>query len=69
MILCSNDKRQVAITMFNHARDIQGHWEGKATKKEMLEKVGEWWDDHGTGLNDFDGIQVMFQFEPEENDG
>ena len=63
-----SDERLVAITTFNQARDIQGHWEGRTTKKELLKKVEKWWDSHGTGLDDYDGIQVLFPFEREGND-
>lgn len=65
-----SDKRLVAITGFKRGGDasyIQSHLEDRMTKKEMLKKVDEWWDNYTTGLNDYDGIQVIFLFEPEEN--
>ncbi len=73
MILCSSGKtgkkRLVSITTFKRGGEasfIQGHLEDRLTKKEMLKKVEEWWDNHGTGLDDYDGIQVLFQFDRKE---
>lgn len=64
----SNDKKPVQITMFKRGGDIQGHWEGRLTRKELLEKVGKWWDSNGTGLDDYDGIQVLIPFERDGNE-
>ena len=67
----SNGKRLVAITGFKRGGDasyIHSHLEEKMTKKEMLKRVEEWWDNYGTGLNDYDGIQVIFPVERDGND-
>ena len=70
MILCSSGKKRlVSITTFKRGGEasfIQGHLEDRLTKKEMLEKVSEWWDNYGTHLDDYDGIQVLFPFDRKE---
>ena len=70
MILCSSSrKRLVSITTFKRGGEasfIQGHLEDRLTKKEMLEKVSEWWDSHGTGLDDYDGIRIIFKKKGEQ---
>ena len=70
MILCSSGKKRlVSITTFKHGGEasfIQGHLEERLTKKEMLERVSEWWDNHGTGLDDYDGMQIIFKKGTEE---
>jgi len=73
MILCSSGKtgkkRLVSITTFKRGGEasfIQGHLEERLTKKEMLERVSEWWDNHETGLDDYDGMQIIFKKGTEE---
>ena len=65
MILCSSGKKRlVSITTFKRGGEasfIQGHLEERLTKKEMLERVSEWWDNYGTRLNDYDGIQLIIK--------
>ena len=53
----------VAITMFRRGGDasVASHCEGNFTKKDILKKVSEWWDSHGTDMNDYPGIQVVFK--------
>ena len=29
------------------------------TKKELLKEVEKWWDNNGTNLDDYDGIQAI----------
>lgn len=62
-------KKHVAVTAFKKGGEssVASHIEGNFTKKEVLKKVSEWWDNHGTGLDDYDGIQVVFQIEKEKN--
>ena len=62
-------KKHVAVTAFKKGGEasVSSHIEGEFTKREVLKKVSEWWDNHGTGLNDYDGIQVVFPFEQEGN--
>ena len=70
MILCSSGKKRlVSITTFKRGGEasfIQGHLEERLTKKEMLERVSEWWDNHETGLDDYDGMQIIFKKGTEE---
>ena len=59
-------RMRVAITSFKRDGDasyVHSHLEDTLTKKEVLNQVSEWWDNHGTGFNDYDGIQVVFQHE------
>lgn len=60
-----DDKKEklVAITMFKRGGEasVASHCEGNFTKKEVLKKVSEWWDNHGTRLNDYDGIQLIIK--------
>ena len=62
-------KKRVAITAFKKDGEasVSSHIEGNFTKKEVLKKVSEWWDNHGTGLDDYDGIQVVFRLGKENN--
>ena len=62
-------RKRVAITTFNKGgvTSVASHIEDEFTKKEVLKKVSEWWDNHGTGLDDYDGIQVVFRLEKEAN--
>lgn len=62
-------KKYVAITAFKRGGEasVASHIGGEFTKREVLKKVGEWWDNHGTGLDDYDGIQVVFRLEKENN--
>lgn len=62
-------KKHVAVTAFKKGGEasVASHIEGEFTKREVLKKVSEWWDNHGTGLDDYDGIQVVFQIEKEKN--
>ena len=62
-------KKRVAVTAFKKGGEasVASHIEGEFTKREVLKKVSEWWDNHGTGLDDYDGIQVMFPVERKEN--
>ena len=56
-------RKHVAVTAFKRGGEasIASHMEGEFTKKEVLKKVSEWWDRHGTGLDDYDGLQIMFK--------
>lgn len=57
-----NKKKHVLVATFTRvgeASRIGSRYIGDLTKKEVLEKVGEWWDHHGTGLDDYDCIQVF----------
>ena len=58
----NSDKRLISIDEFKRdgASCTHSHLEDRMTKKEMLKKVSEWWDNHGTGLDDYDGIHVKF---------
>ena len=62
-------KNRVAVTAFKKGGEasVSSHIEGEFTKREVLKKVSEWWDNHGTGLDDYDGIQVVFRLEKEAN--
>lgn len=62
-------KKHVAVAAFKKGGEasVASHIEGEFTKREVLKKVSEWWDNHGTGLDDYDGIQVVFQIEKEKN--
>ena len=62
-------RKRVAVTAFKRGGEasVASHIEGEFTKREVLKKVSEWWDSHGTGLDDYDGIQVVFPFEQEVN--
>ena len=61
----NSDKRLISIDEFNRdgASYTNSHLEDRMTKKEMLKRVSEWWDNHGTCFEDYDGIQVKFSFE------
>ena len=61
-------RKHVAVTAFKKGGEasVASHIEGEFTKKEVLKKVSEWWDNHGTGLDDYDGIQVLFPFDRKE---
>lgn len=62
-------KHMIAWTEFNRDRGGGGemrHAEPKdMTKQEVLDAVSEWYDAIGTGLNDFEGIQ-LFRLKREE---
>ena len=62
-------KKRVAVTTFKRGGEasVASHIAGEFTKKEVLKKIGEWWDNHGTGFDDYDGIQVVFRLEKETN--
>lgn len=53
-------KRRVRITCSKpiEGGGSQSFIEDTLTKKELLRQVGEWWDNHGTGFNDYDAIQL-----------
>ena len=55
--------KRVAITMFKCGGEasVASHCEGNFTKNEVLKKVSYWWDSHGTGMNDYPGLQIMFK--------
>ena len=59
--------KRVAVTAFKKGGEasVASHMEGDFTKKEVLKKVGEWWDNHGSHFEDYDGIQIVFQHEGE----
>ena len=61
-------KKRVAVTAFKKGGEasVSSHIEGDFTKREVLRKVGEWWNNHGTGLDDYDGIQVIFRPKKED---
>lgn len=57
----SKKRMRVAITSFRSGGDASyghSHLEDNLTKKEVLKQVSEWWDNHGTGFNDYDAIQL-----------
>ena len=56
-------KKQVSVTSFKRGGEasVESNFKGDLTKKEVLKKVGEWWDNHGSCLDDYDGIQIMIQ--------
>ena len=58
-------KKWVAVTMFKRGGEasVSSHIEKNFTKDEVLKKVAEWWDNYGTHLDDYDGIQVLFPFD------
>lgn len=60
-----SNKRLVAITGFKRGGEasVESNFKGDLTKKEVLKKVSEWWDNHGTGLDDYDGIQITVRKE------
>lgn len=56
-------KKQVSVTSFKRGGEasVESNFKGDLTKKEVLKKVGEWWDNHGSNLDDYDGIQIVIQ--------
>ena len=58
-------KKQVSITSFKRGgyASVGSNFNGQLTKKEVLKRVSEWWDDYGTGLDDYDGIQITVRKE------
>ena len=60
-------KKQVSVTSFKRGGEasVESNFKGQLTKKEVLKRVGEWWDNHGSHLDDYDGIQIVFQHEGE----
>ena len=58
-------KKQVSVTSFKRGGEasVESNFKGQLTKKEVLKRVGEWWDSHGTGLDDYDGIQITVRKE------
>ena len=55
-------KHMIAWTEFNRGGEActMRHSEPKdMTKQEALDAVAEWYDAIGTGLNDFEGIQLV----------
>ena len=56
-------KKQVSVTSFKRGGEtsVESNFKGDLTKKEVLKKVGEWWDNHGSRLDDYDGIQIVIQ--------
>ena len=53
-------KHMIAWTEFNRGGAEMRHAEPKdMTKQEVLDAVAEWYDAIGTGLNDFEGIQLI----------
>lgn len=64
-------KKWAAVTMFKRGGEasVSSHIEKNFTKDEVLKMVAEWWDNHGNGLDDYDGIQVMFRREKETGNG
>ncbi len=58
-------KKRVAVTAFKKGGEasVASHIEGEFTKKEVLKQVSEWWDNHGTGLDDYDGLQITVRKE------
>lgn len=58
-------RKRVAVTAFKKGGEasVSSHIEGEFTKNEVLKKVSEWWDNHGTGLDDYDGIQITVRKE------
>ena len=60
-------KKQVSVTAFKRGANasVGSNFKGQLTKKEVLKRVGEWWDNHGTHFEDYDGIQIVFQNEGE----
>lgn len=60
-------KKQVSVTSFKRGGEasVESNVKGLLTKKEVLKRVGEWWDNHCTHFEDYDGIQIVFQHEGE----
>lgn len=60
-------KKRVSVTSFKRGGEasVESNFKGQLTKKEVLKRVGEWWDNHGTHFEDYDGIQIVFQNEGE----
>ena len=60
-------KKRVSVTSFKRGGNasVGSNFQGQLTKKEVLKRVGEWWDNHGTHFEDYDGIQIVFQHEGE----
>ena len=56
-------KKQVSVTSFKRGGEasVESNFKGDLTKREVLKKVGEWWDNHGSHLDDYDGIQIVIQ--------
>ena len=56
-------RKRVAVTAFKKGGEasVASHMEGDFTKKEVLKNVSEWWDNHGSHLDDYDGIQIVIQ--------
>ena len=56
-------KKQVSVTSFKRGGEasVESNFKGDLTKKEVLKRVGEWWDNHGTHFEDYDGIQIVIQ--------
>lgn len=56
-------RNRVAITKFKRGGEesVSSHCEGNFTKNEVMKMVDEWWDCHGTGMNDYPGLQIMFK--------
>lgn len=69
MFRMEEKKKRVSVIAFKKGGEasVSSHIEGDFTKKEVLKKVSEWWDNHGTGLDDYDGIQVVFRLEKDAN--
>ena len=61
----NGERKRVTVTAFKKGGEasVASHIEGEFTKKEVLKKVSEWWDSHGTGFNDYDGIQITVRKE------
>lgn len=53
-------KKRITIVAFTKVgdRSVAARMQGELTKREVLKKVGKWWDNHGTRLDDYDGIQI-----------
>ena len=57
---CRKRRMRITCTKYVGRGVSQSFIEDALTKKKLLKLVGEWWDNHGTGLNDYDEILVKF---------